>query len=315
MDLLQLKYFQTVARYEHMTQAAKELHIAQPALSTLISRIEKELGCSLFNREGRNIELNASGKVFLHHVNQIFMELNNAKSKIKELSTGNDHHISLAVTNSRFLLGLLKEFLLDHPETKFRQFVAAMHEIQHHLKAGEIDFCITSMPVEGPEIECIPLVEDPILLCVPPNHRYADRGSVKLTELADDSFIFLTKNYCFQEIVNNICRQAGFTPKVIFEGDPPLAYELLQAGCGVKFISKSSSALYRNAAVFLRIEEPECSRTISLSLLKSRYLSKTAQGFKAFVIAYFAAHFADPAKVEYESKQQNSGLPPAFFGS
>lgn len=297
MDFHHLEYFQKVAKYEHMTQAAKELHITQPALSTVIGRIEKELGCSLFNREGRNIKLNDSGKVFLNYINQVFTELNNAKSKIKELSNVSDNHISVAVTNPRFVGGLLKEFLSDHPETKFRQFVAPMREIQYHLKAGEIDFCITSMPIEGFEVECIPLLKDEILMCVPPNHRYAGRTSVKLTELTDDSFIFLTKDYCFQEIVNNICERAGFTPKVIFEGDPALAYEMLQAGHGIKFIAKSSSKLYRKIpARFLRIEEPFCSRTISLSSLKGKYLSKTAQYFKSFVISYFTEHYADPTK-------------------
>jgi len=313
IDLNQLEYFRTVAKYEHMTQAAKELRVTQPALSNVIARIEKELGCSLFNREGRNIKLNESGKVFLFHVNQVFTELSNAKSKIKELSNVSDQHISLAVTNPRFLLGLLKDFLTDRPETKFRQFVTSMNEIQYHLKAGEIDFCITSMPVKELEVESIPLVEDEILLCVPSNHRYADRTSVKLSELADDSFIFLTKNYCFQEIVNNICSQAGFTPRVIFEGDPPLAYEMLQAGRGVKFISKSSAKLYRNIpVVFLKIDEPICHRTISLSYLKGKYLSKTAQLFRAFVISYFAENYSDPAGQICKDQTESCG-PSSFY--
>lgn len=315
MDLHQLEYFRIVAKHEHMTQAAAELHITQPALSTVIARLEKELNCSLFNREGRNIKLNEPGKVFLAHVNQVFNELSDAKCEIKEMSNNSDHHISLAVTNPRFLLGLLKKFLSNYPETKFRQFVASMPEIQYHLKSGEIDFCITSMPIEGFEVESIPLLEDEILLCVPTNHRLAGRTSVKLAELADDPFIFLTKNYCFQDIVNNIFKQAGFTPKVIFEGDPPLAYEMLQAGHGIKFISRSSSNLYiKTPAAFLRIEEPFCSRTISLSYLKGKYLSKTAQHFKAFVINYFMEQFSDPAKLLCEDHPEID-KPSSFYNN
>ena len=58
MDLLQLKYFQVVARLEHMTRASEELHISQPSLSKMISRLEKHLGVPLFDRHGKQIRLN-----------------------------------------------------------------------------------------------------------------------------------------------------------------------------------------------------------------------------------------------------------------
>lgn len=65
MELLQLKYFCTVARLEHMTKAAEELRIAQPALSRKIARLEESVGVPLFDRHGRRIRLNAYGKAFL----------------------------------------------------------------------------------------------------------------------------------------------------------------------------------------------------------------------------------------------------------
>ena len=65
MDLLQLNYFRTVAHLEHMTHAADELVIAQPALSQTIARLENELGVPLFDRLGRRIRLNLFGKAFL----------------------------------------------------------------------------------------------------------------------------------------------------------------------------------------------------------------------------------------------------------
>lgn len=86
MELLQLKYFQTVARLEHMTKAAEELHIAQPSLSKTIARLEKDLGVPLFDRQGRQITLNPFGKVFLKRVERIFHELSEGEREIKDLA-------------------------------------------------------------------------------------------------------------------------------------------------------------------------------------------------------------------------------------
>ena len=68
MELLQLKYFQTVARLEHMTKAAQSLHISQPALSKMIASLEAELGTELFHRERKTIRLNEHGRRFLQQV-------------------------------------------------------------------------------------------------------------------------------------------------------------------------------------------------------------------------------------------------------
>lgn len=292
MDLNQLKYFLTVAKLEHMTLAAQELHIAQPALSIAIAKLETDLGCPLFDRRGRNIVLNAAGKVLLEHAERIFLELADAKTRIGELTDISHQHISLAATNSRFLLGLLKEFLLLNSQVSFFQFVSSVDSIRYHLRAGEIDFGITSMPIADPEIESVSLLEEEILVCLPKMNPLSDRVSVKLQELSDENFIFLPKNYCFQELVNNYCKAAQFSPRVVFEGDPSLTYEILQSGRGIKFISKSSSYLYAGAQVsFLHIEEPAFRRTICLSQRKDRYLSDAAMKFKSFTIDYYRRHY------------------------
>ncbi len=71
MDFTSLKYFIVTAQTEHMTQAAQILHITQPTLSTAIRRLEAELGCRLFYRTGRGIQLNNCGRIFLEHAVQV----------------------------------------------------------------------------------------------------------------------------------------------------------------------------------------------------------------------------------------------------
>lgn len=112
MELLQLKYFQTAARLQHISRAADELNVTQPSLSITISRLEDELGVRLFDRKGRNVKLNKAGQAFLDRVNTVFCELESAKEEVQEISGMLSKHISIATTNPRLLSGILTNFLL-----------------------------------------------------------------------------------------------------------------------------------------------------------------------------------------------------------
>src|ERR671935_1288427 len=84
MDLLQLHYFRTVARLEHVTRAAEELRVAQPALSRTIARLEAELGVPLFDRLGRRLALNRFGAAFLVRVDRALGELEEARRELQD---------------------------------------------------------------------------------------------------------------------------------------------------------------------------------------------------------------------------------------
>ena len=116
VELTQLRYFQTAAYYQHISRAAEELNISQPALSTMISRLEKELGVPLFDHNGRSIILNQNGQRFLQRVNHILMEVENSKRELQDIADEGDNSISLAVSSSQFLQGM-HAFMYQHPTT------------------------------------------------------------------------------------------------------------------------------------------------------------------------------------------------------
>ena len=138
MELTQLRYFQTAAYYQHISRAAEELNISQPALSTMISRLEKELGVPLFDHNGRSIILNQNGQRFLQRVNHILMEVENSKRELQDIADEGDNSISLAVSSSQFLQGM-HAFMYQHPNYKWNQRVAENKEIAALLNRGQID--------------------------------------------------------------------------------------------------------------------------------------------------------------------------------
>lgn len=289
LELLQLHYFQTVARLEHMTKAAKKLQIAQPSLSKTISRLEEDLGAPLFNREHRQIKLNEFGELFLKRVDRVFLELNEGRKEILELSNQQESKITLAVTIPRVLPDLLKSFLSQYPNVKFQQFLQPSSFVKGQLVEGKIDYCLSSIPIDAPDIVWEPLITEEVYLIVPPGHPFSNRDTIKLEEAKKESFIQMHTGYGFRNLTDQFCYEAGFTPHIAFEGDDPTVIgDLVKQGLGIAFIPEMT--LLHQFGQFphsLRITEPHCLRTIGLAWSKSNYLSETALQFREFVKDYF----------------------------
>lgn len=289
MELLQLKYFQTVARLEHMTKAAEQLQIAQPSLSKTISRLEEDLGVELFDREHRKISLNAAGKVFLNRVDRAFAELNEGQRELNQFMDQDQKSITLAVTIPRVLPSLLGSFLSKHPDVRFQQFLKSVSSMKKMLLEGELDYCISSIPIEGEGVRWEPLITEEIFLIVPPNHQLAERESVRLEEVKDEAFISMNTGYGFRNLTDQFCREAGFVQHIAFEGDEPTVIsDLVRQGLGVAFVSELSwvpkSGQFPHK---LRIVEPTCQRTIGLAWSEKRYFTPIAKQFRLFVLEYF----------------------------
>lgn len=95
MELLQLQYFLVVARLEHVTEAARTLHVTQSSLSKTIQRLEEDLGVPLFDRIGRKLRLNEFGSQFLRRVERALFELEQGKQELRDLSSRNKAHLNL----------------------------------------------------------------------------------------------------------------------------------------------------------------------------------------------------------------------------
>ncbi|MFM1652867.1 LysR family transcriptional regulator [Brevibacillus sp. B_LB10_24] len=288
MELLQLHYFRTVARLEHMTKAAQELRIAQPALSKTISRLEEDLGVPLFDRQGRQIRLNTFGKAFLKKTDLALKLLDEGRREVADLAGLERGSVYLATSTLDRLSEPLGAFLSLHPDVNFRITQASMEEMTQLLEDGEVDFCFTAIPIHVSGISELPVLHEDVYLAVPPGHRLAERSSVSLREVADEPFINYKEGYPFRKMNDEFCREAGIAPNVVCEVDEPSAIgSLVRAGLGVAFVGACKGS-GETPLIKLRIESPVCRRTFLLAWLEARYLSKAACEFRNFLVRYFA---------------------------
>ncbi|TDL70855.1 MULTISPECIES: LysR family transcriptional regulator [Paenibacillus] len=289
MELLQLKYFLTVARCEHVTEAAGKLHVTQSSLSKTIQRLEDDLGVPLFDRIGRKLRLNDFGRTFLQRTEKALFELEQGKREIADLSNPDQGTLQLAVTTASTLPGILREFRKNKPDIQFHVQMVSLENMSRLLHRGEVDFCLSSPPIQGDDIECQLLYDDPIVVAVPMGHRYADRTSIQLTELKDEWFVGVKQGYGVRDMVDSVCQSVGFVPKYVYEGDEPARLTaLVEAEIGLAFIPSTARNPHERIR-YLQVEEHQLVREIALLSHKNRYISKAALEFRSVVMDYFNA--------------------------
>ncbi|GGG52274.1 LysR family transcriptional regulator [Paenibacillus radicis (ex Gao et al. 2016)] len=289
MELLQLQYFLTVARLEHVTEAARSLHVTQSSLSKTIQRLEEDLGVPLFDRIGRKLRLNAYGSSFLRRTERALFELEQGKQELNDLSSPEHGTLELAVTAASTLPHILREFRKKRPYIQFHVQMLTTQEMVTLLHRGEVDFCLSSPAVQGEDIECQIVFNDPIMVAVPIGHPLAERNRVSLTELKDESFVGVKKGYGTRDLVDAVCESAGFTPHYVYEGDEPARLStLVEAEIGIAFIP-GTARNPREQIKYLQVEDHELIREIALLSHRSRYISRAALEFREVVVEYFAA--------------------------
>ncbi|OWA37225.1 LysR family transcriptional regulator [Saccharibacillus sp. O16] len=288
MELLQLKYFQTVAYTEHISRAAQQLNIAQPSLSLTIKRLEEEWGTALFERKGRNIQLSASGKILLRHVNRIFMELENAQAEIRAEEERLSGTLKISITNPRFLTGLISDYIHDFPASKIIQAIGAKDDISTALKKGDIDLGITGHPIRDEEVESHVLVNEDIVLVLPSNHPFTNQSEISLSHVANEPFVTLANNSEYRDFTYLLCEKAGFAPNVAFEVDSHLLVEIIKLDQGVALLPVS---ICRALGLhYMKVADDDATYPVGLSWMRHKRLSTSAQNFRDFIISYYQIH-------------------------
>ncbi len=290
MELQQLEYFRVVARMEHVTQAAEELGITQPALSRAVSRLERDIGVPLFDHRGRSVRLNRYGTAYLRHVDRALAALEEGRRELTDLSDRESGVIAFGFAHAlgtRVVPDLIAAFRSDHPRARFQLMQNASHIILSELEAGEVDLALVSpVPIASDRIESVESASEELLLAVPYEHRFAKRKSVRLAELRDDTFVCLRRGYGLRALTDDFCARAGFAPKIAFEGEEIATLRgLVAAGLGVAIIPAAAEM----GPPEIRINEPICRRTIGLLWNPSRYQSELTQQFRHHVLSGYKA--------------------------
>jgi DNA-binding transcriptional LysR family regulator len=287
LEWQQLEYFHTVARVQHFTAAAQMLSISQPALSRSISKLEKELGVPLFDREGRHIALNRNGRMFLERTSRILQEMKEAKRDLDELHNPQLGHISLAFLKSlgvSYVPRMVKSFLKEHPHVHFQLYQNSSQAMIAQLKNGEVDFCLTYHAESPGEFEWQKLWTEEFFLYVHDTHPLAQRDQVSIQDILDDKFIVLKHGYGSRDIFDQLFASVDKQPQIAFEGEEIVsALGFVAANLGAALLPYIPG-MDINEVARIPIADYRCERTIGLVWRKQKYMSAAAKQFMEVLI-------------------------------
>ncbi|WET82621.1 LysR substrate-binding domain-containing protein [Amycolatopsis sp. QT-25] len=295
MDLLALRYFQTVARLEHVGRAAEKLRVAQPSLSRTLARLENDLGVPLFDRHGRRIRLNRFGTAFLRRVDRALGELDDARQELDDAAGLDRGAVTVAAESLLVLTEPLRTFVPGHPLVDVRLSQSSGEGMAEKLLSGDADLCVTSQPLSGTDIHSRVLLDEKVMLCVPSGHRLAGRGHVGLADLEGEPFLTTRPGYWQRALVDRLFAKAGLELHVVCEGDEAaVLFQLVDAGLGIALVpSLGLRAGTSPTVVWLDVDDPDCRRVLSVAWRETTYLSVAAQRFRDHIIDCFHAR-AEP---------------------
>ena len=273
-----------------MTKAAVRLGLAQSTLSRNIARLEADLGVPLFVRVGRAVRLTRQGQQLLPHVERALVALGDGLDELAAELDPDRGRVAFAFLNSlgvRAVPVILRDFRARHPAVTFALVQNSHDEMLVKLRSGTVDLCLTSPPPDEPGLRTRKLDEQRLALLVPRGHRLAGRRRIRLIEAADEDFVGLERGYGLRRITDDCCRQAGFEPRLAFEGEEiDTVLGLVATGLGVALLPTGLAGRFAHDVVELTVIAPPTSRAIALVWLADRVLPPPVDAFRQTVLGY-----------------------------
>ena len=239
MDLRKLDIFSRVARLKSFSRAAEDLHMAQPAVSIAVRKLEESLGVTLLDRSGREVTLTAEGNAVLaraHVILQEAEELLRTSDAMGQLLQGQLNIACPSMLATYYLPDVLAAFLGDHPGLKAAVTQAGTNRVEQMLLDDSVEIGVTTISdsAHAQDLELIPLIREEIMICVADSHPWATRAHIDIPELADTPMVVYESGYFIRNTLDELCAAAGVQPSFRVQTNfLPLIIRMVEQQLGV----------------------------------------------------------------------------------
>jgi DNA-binding transcriptional LysR family regulator len=261
-DLRQLVSFAEIARAGSFRQAAKVLHIAQPALSRQIKQLEAALGISLFDRAPRRLHLTIEGRELAGRLPALFSQIEHLADAVKGANSGGTSHLRIGdagALTTEVIAPALRRLRQAWPNLRLSTVQNTSEGFFQDLLENRIDCAFPYLESKDNELISHKLCRLEIGLVLPPGHRLAGRSEIRFEQLRNERWILPPREanpVLYDELIS-CCHKAGFTPDVIAEmTQRPRVVAQVACGIGIATLVKTMAHLCIGGTTFHRLVRP-----------------------------------------------------------
>ncbi len=286
MELRQLKHFIQVVETGSISAAARELNLAQPAISTSIKKLEQELKIALFHRRERGVSLTKAGEQFTQHARRVLLQANDAKLAMQALEGLDQGEVEICVPSmlgSYYFPPLLMAFKHQYPGLSLNVIDTGTRNIRDLLVAGSAELGVVADKDLTPELDSGKLIQEEMVVCMASDHPLAEKESISYEDFLSHELVLFRKGYYHHTLIERISREVSIKPKVAFTSNLlPLIKSVIRQGYAISPMWKV--AIQEDDSIITRPFEQSFSVDLSLAWRHDSYLSRANQVFRDFVL-------------------------------
>ena len=321
MEIRQLRYLVALADERHFTRAAAREHIAQPALSQQIRRLEQEVGLALVERTTRRVTVTEAGRMLVARARRILSEVEAANAEMQSLAGVRTGRVMVGTMHTMGPVDVslaLAVFHERHPGVEMTVREQSSEELAEMLRDDVLDLAFLSVTerMESHGLGLQQLVSEELVVILPSGHRLAARDELTMAELAGEHFISYREGARLRELLVFAARHAGFEPQIKLESNESERIRRLVArGMGVAILPQSDADRSEDTVAVATLIEPSLRRDITLACREGKRLSPAATEFLQLSKEVFskpedgAAPTAAPPRADRRASRADPLLP------
>lgn len=289
MNLPQLYYFKKLGEVQHYTKAAKELYITQPSLSDSIASLEKELGVSLFQKKGRNIELTKYGREFYGYVQESLGILEHGIATLKEKADYLSGTIDIGCIPTLlgdFLPNALEHYSEKNPAAKFNVYHGMSIDVAAGVVSGKYDLGFCSMVDDQPDLVFVPIMYQELIAIVNTSHPLAHQKEICLHELKNYKLTTYRDTIPIGKIVRKLLKDHGVTAAYAYDDEISISGHISRSSKVAIVADTPFIKQFDNLCKLRLTDVPKDTRLIYMVYSKKNFTTSAVENFANFIVAH-----------------------------